>query len=102
MTKAKKVRDVNFEPSEKFIVNLPNGITVVLESCEKDINDLANLGVEAVNSILTFNDQLKSKIKMVYREVNYRGEGKRSLEKKLEEIKERNEEIIRFEIITIG
>ncbi len=39
---------------------------------------------------------------MVYREVNYRGEGKRSLEKKLEEIKERNEEIIRFEIITIG
>ena len=38
---------------------------------------------------------------MPYREVTYIGEKKRALEKRLKEIEERGEEIIRFEIITI-
>ncbi len=42
---------------------------------------------------------------MVYREVTYRGDGNESLNtlmRRLKEIEDRGESIIRFEIVTIG
>jgi hypothetical protein len=61
-----KVVSAEEEPTEKFLLALPNGITCMIESSQKSIEELASLGVGSVNSVLQFNSELNSKIKRSY------------------------------------
>ena len=61
-----KLQDLNFSPSEKITIILPNGVLVNLESAEKNLDEMSLLSINAVNSILQFNENLKSKTKRSY------------------------------------
>ncbi len=65
-TKKLKIQDQNFTPSEKVTIALPNGILVQLSSSEKDLNEMSDLGVRSINSIMQFNENLNKKKKRSY------------------------------------
>ncbi len=56
-----KIEDLNTAPSEKLTISLANGILINLQSCEKDLNEMADLGVNSINAILNFNENLQKK-----------------------------------------
>lgn len=62
----KKFRNLDGEPSEKVLISLPNGITVLLESSEKDIQELTDLSISTANNIMEFHNELKSKYPSSY------------------------------------
>ena len=64
--KRRKIKNVNFEGSEKISISLPNFVKVTLESSEKELNEIAELGVNSINSILRFNEILKNQEKRTY------------------------------------
>ena len=65
-SKNQKIEDLNISPSEKITIILPNGVMVNLESAEKNLDEMSLLSINAVNSILQFNENLKSKTKRSY------------------------------------
>lgn len=57
----KKIKNIQFEGSEKISLTLANGISVILESSEKEIQELSDLGINSINAILQFNEAIKQK-----------------------------------------
>ena len=65
-TKKLKIEDLNISPSEKVTIALANGILINLQSSEKDLNEMSDLGVRSINSIMQFNENLNQKKKRGY------------------------------------
>ena len=65
-SKNQKIEDLNISPSEKITIALPNGVIINLQSSEKNLDEMSLLSINAVNSILQFNENLKSKTKRSY------------------------------------
>ncbi len=64
--KQPKVEDLNISPSEKVTIALANGIVINLQSGEKDLGDMTSLGVNSINAIMQFNENLEQKKKRSY------------------------------------
>ena len=57
---------VREDATEKFLLSLPSGILVSLESSKRSVEQLANLGIGSVNEVMRFHELLKSKTKGSY------------------------------------
>lgn len=60
------LREIQDEPSEKFFLSLPSGISVAIESSKRNVEQLANLGISTVNEVVRWFDLLKTKQKVSY------------------------------------